>query len=161
MWKRKHLTIMLLCLSPLCAPRFAYVTADFLARCLNVREGKAKGVRVPVPLTIRGARPYSAPLFSAFRDPSCRSRCRTSPPPPTLVAQRFLFFVFLDVLMFYRPIATVAKRETAGPHIYLVSSSLHFRIKIQGTRYPWVGLSIGRHIRQLVRQLVGQLSLDF
>ena len=39
------------------------------------------------------------------------------------VAQRFLFFVFLDVLMFYRPIATVAKRETAGPHIYLVSSS--------------------------------------
>ena len=110
-------------LSPLCDPRFAYVTADFLARCLNVREGKAKGVRVPVPLTIRGARPYSAPLFSAFRDPSCRSRCRTSPPPPTLVAQRFLFFVFLDVLMFYRPIATVAKRETAGPHIYLVSSS--------------------------------------
>ena len=144
-------------LSPLCAPRFAYVTADFLARCLNVREGKAKGVRVPVPLTIRGARPYSAPLFSAFRDPSCRSRCRTSPPPPTLVAQRFLFFVFLDVLMFYRPIATVAKRETAGPHISRELLCTWFTFN---PGYP-VPLGRAKYRKARIRQLVGQLSLDF
>ena len=56
-------------LSPLCAPRFAYVTADFAARRLNVREGGAERMSVPVLLIIRGARPYSAPLLSTLRDP--------------------------------------------------------------------------------------------
>ena len=45
-----------------------------------------------------------------------------------------LFFVFLDVLMFYRPIATVAKRETAGPHISReLLCTLELKSRVPGT----------------------------
>ena len=35
-------------LSPLCAPRFAYVTADFAARCLKVLRDGGEGTYLPV-----------------------------------------------------------------------------------------------------------------